>query len=269
MPKTILVALLLICLASKPKTEFSLSGKQGKNFCYVPHNTVFLISKTEVTNHEYRLFLNHLISINDVAKLSEAQVDSTRWKDALSYGEPYLNYYFQHPAYNNYPVVNISKQGAELYCQWLTENYNATAKQKVHFRLPTEEEWMFAARGGNPTANYAWEGESLTYTKKGKWYGEPMCNARIKPLYLHGDTLTPNPSADITAPAVSYLPNAYGIFNMCGNVSEMVTDKPLTKGGSWKSLPEKIGINSYENFDDKPSPTVGFRVVAVPISVTM
>lgn len=269
MPQTVLIAVLLVFLATKPKTEFSLHGKQSKNFCYIPQNTGFLISKAEVTNAEYRQFLNHLVSINDLEKLSEAHVDSMRWKDELSYGEPYLNYYFQHPAYNDYPVVNISKHGAELYCRWLTDSYNATANQKVTFRLPTEQEWMLAAQGGNPNAKYAWEGESLTYTKKGKWYGEPLCNARIKTVALKNDTLKTNPSADITAPAISYLPNAYGLFNMCGNVAEMVSDKPITKGGSWRSLPEKIDINTSENFDGKPSPTVGFRVVAVPVNVAM
>lgn len=260
-----LVILLLILVAAKPKADLVLEGKYKSSYSYIPQNSGFFISKSEITNEEYRKFLNHLRAINDSETLQEAQVDSARWKNEFSYGELYENYYFKSAEYNKYPMVNISKSGAELYCQWLTETYNAIAKQKFLFRLPTEQEWLLAAQGGNSSAKYAWEGGSLTYEKKGKLFGRTLCNARISTTTSRTDTAKVNPSADITAPVISYLPNAYGLFNMCGNVAEMLSDKPFTKGGSWNSKSEKVQIAASEPYDGKPLATVGFRVVAIPL----
>ena len=61
------------------------------------------------------------------------------------------NNYTSHPNYSNHPVVNITKEGAEAFCNWLTKEYNKFPKRKYEnyeFRLPKEKEWELAARGG-------------------------------------------------------------------------------------------------------------------------
>lgn len=69
-----------------------------------------------------------------------------------------------------------------------------------------------------------------------------------------------NQTIDLTAPVQSYFPNAFGIYNMSGNVSEMVIDSPVNKGGSWNDSPEFLTITRQQKLDKVPSPTVGFRV---------
>lgn len=251
--------LLLASVAPKQKLECVNFKKD-----FVPvGNSGLRMATCEVNNWQYRTFLQHLQAKGETEKLKQAQVDSTLWKHELHYNEPYVTYYYSHPAYSFYPVVNISQRGAQLYCEWLTEEYNKTAKVKATFRLPTEQEWMLAAKGGNDTALYPWAGNSLTYTGKGKWKGEPMCNYKVERTpttpEIHND------NADITAPVESYLPNAYGLYNISGNVSEMVADGNFTKGGSWNSAKEKLTIQSRETAAEVPipSPQVGFRVVMV------
>ena len=67
--------------------------------------------------------------------------------------------------------------------------------------------------------------------------------------------------ADITAPVKSYFPNGYGLYNMSGNVAEMLIEKPRTNGRSWNSGGIDVKIDAedeYEGFEGG-SPYIGFR----------
>ncbi|MBH13334.1 MAG: gliding motility lipoprotein GldK, partial [Leeuwenhoekiella sp.] len=144
--------------------------------------------------------------------------DTTVWiKDfAYSYNEPMHNDYFWHSAYDDYPVVGVSWQQAKAFCQWRTDNKNSYKKQRGQelvnrFRLPSEAEWEYAARGGLEGATYPWGGP---YTKNDR--GCFMAN--FKPL--RGDYAADQ--ALYTVEADSYEPNDYDLYNMAGNVSEWV-----------------------------------------------
>jgi hypothetical protein len=218
-------------------------------------------SSIEVTNEQYTIFLNDLKLNKQRTKYESVKIDSSQWRAISTYNEPFVQYYHAHPAYAEYPVVNISHQGAKLYCEWLTEQYNANPKRKfnkVKFRLPTEEEWITAAKGGNPGAIYPWKGNDLK-TAKGLY----RCNF----IRASDDTIgvagKDNDNAEITAPAQSYWPNALGLYNMSGNVAEMVVQKGRTMGGSWLDSAEAMkigGIGKY-SYSDAPKATIGFRYV--------
>jgi formylglycine-generating enzyme required for sulfatase activity len=214
-------------------------------------------SKYEVSNKLYRTFLSSLKQANNTASLNIAQIDSLKWRDKLSYNEPYVQYYHTHPAYNNYPVVNVSYEGAVLFCAWLTEQYNSDPKRKfkkVLFRLPTEQEWITAARAGDNSAIYPWQGKDLV-DKSGK----ARCNYKRETAANSGIDGKQYDHADITAPVNSYWKNKFGLYNMSGNVAEMVSEKGIAKGGSWNEDKDYLKIDSQYRYDGSALTSVGFR----------
>ena len=133
---------------------------------------------------------------------------------SYAYNEHLGEAYFWHPGYDDYPVVGVTWGQAKAFNAWRTQIMNEW-KQKngetyvQKFRLPSEAEWEFAARGGRHLAPYPWGGP---YARN-----EQGCVlANFKPM--RGDYVE---DANVyTAPVESYSPNDYGLFNMSGNVAE-------------------------------------------------
>jgi sulfatase modifying factor 1 len=145
--------------------------------------------------------------------------DTTVWiKDFnYSYNDPMHQEYFAHQAYDEYPVVGVSWQQAKAFCHWRTKKKNAYQRTRKNlglvpaFRLPTEAEWEYAARGGLDYAKYPWGGPSTT-SDRGCFL------ANFKPV--RGDYAADG--ALYTVEAMSYNPNGFGLYNMAGNVSELL-----------------------------------------------
>lgn len=208
----------------------------------------------------------------------EVYPDTTVWITDFnySYNEPMHNTYFWHSAYDNYPVVGVSWIQAKAFCDWRTL-YNRTRGedgQVPDYRLPTEAEWEYAARGGLEAAKYPWGGP---YTKDDR----ACFLANFKPL--RGDYAAD--AALYTVEADSYLPNGFGLYNMAGNVSEWVNasynpeaysfvssmnpnvndpnnKRKVIRGGSWKDVSYflQVGVRTYEYADSARS-FIGFRTV--------
>ncbi len=207
--------------------------------------------------------------------------DTTVWiKDfTYSYNEPMHNDYFWHSAYDDYPVVGVSWEQARAFCNWRTLYKNAYKKsrgqeQVNRFRLPSEAEWEYAARGGLQGATYPWGGP---YAKNDR--GCFMAN--FKPL--RGDYAADQ--ALYTVEADSYNPNDFDLYNMAGNVSEWVessydpnaydyvstmnpnvsdpeNQRKVIRGGSWKDVAYflQVSTRDYEYADSARS-YIGFRTV--------
>ncbi|MGI0105591.1 gliding motility lipoprotein GldK [Salinimicrobium sp. WS361] len=219
----------------------------------------------------------------DFIETEEIQIypDTTVWiKDFnYSYNEPMHNDYFWHDAYSDYPVVGVSWKQARAFAQWRTLYHNTYRKSKGEhnvnsYRLPTEAEWEYAARGGLESATYPWGGP---YTKNDR--GCFMAN--FKPL--RGDYAADQ--ALYTVEAKSYEPNDYGLYNMAGNVAEWVFSsydpasyeysssmnpsvndesnmKKVVRGGSWKDVAYFLQVSSRDyEYADSARSYIGFRTV--------
>jgi len=223
----------------------------------------FIIQKTEVTNLEYRTFLFDLLIQGKKEEFLKAKPDQAMWTKLLGDdNKPMEELYFSHGAYNEYPVVNISREGAELYCKWLTDEIQNFVDEKKrsqfnNIRIPTRVEWVKAAQIEGKSNPYPWEGEFVRNSK-----GCYLAN--FKPT----DTTYFDDGGLFTVKVNSYLPNDFGIFNMSGNVAEMVYDEvqtksPGTAGGGWMSSAEEIkilGPDPHKGLTEA-HPNVGFRVV--------
>ena len=211
----------------------------------------------------------------------EIYPDTTVWiRDfEYSYNEPMHNDYFWHDAYSEYPVVGISWKQAQAFCNWRTKFKNddqkSRGKQFVNkFRLPTEAEWEYAARGGIEGGTYPWGGPYVI--------SDTGCfMANFKPQ--RGDYAAD--AALYTVEAKSYEPNDFNLYNMAGNVSEWTNSsydpssydyvstmnpnggdgankRKVIRGGSWKDVAYflQVSTRDYE-YSDSARSYVGFRTV--------
>lgn len=83
----------------------------------------FFMDKQEITNLDYREYLAWLGMVfgSDSEQYRQALPDTTVWRAELTYNEPFVLHYFQHPAYENYPVVGVTYEQAVQYCAWRTD----------------------------------------------------------------------------------------------------------------------------------------------------
>ncbi|HEX6332704.1 MAG TPA: SUMF1/EgtB/PvdO family nonheme iron enzyme [Flavisolibacter sp.] len=230
----------------------------------------FYISTYEVTNLQYRTFFDEVATRLSPAERVAIACDTTGWKEVLAYSEPVTKHYFRHPSFNNYPVVNISHEGAARYCQWFQERIQAdNPGVAIEVRLPSKVEWIWAAQGGRSQAMYPWGNYRLRNNK-----GQRMCNFREVPdhqVYRSRKTgkpevaVMPYSAADavvLTAEVKSFRKNDYGLYNMCGNVAEMISENGIAAGGSWNDYGADVHIRATGSYE-RSAPTVGFRPVIV------
>jgi len=157
----------------------------------------------------------------------------------------------------NQPVVGVTWEDAVAFTQWLTQITG------VLHRLPTEQEWEAAARGGLANQPFPWGAAAPDA-------GEALrANYRTNDLTKHGFRLT--------APVGSFPPNGSGLFDMAGNVSEWCLDRyhPLgsggpfkpgvlrvLKGGSWYSWARDLRAAARQSAPpDYSDGYIGFRII--------
>jgi len=86
----------------------------------------FYMDETEVSNQDWIDYLHWISSTfpNDRELYYDAIPDTLVWRSPLSYNEPYVDNYLRHPAFQDYPVVGVSWDQAQDYCQWRTDRVN-------------------------------------------------------------------------------------------------------------------------------------------------
>lgn len=205
---------------------------------------------------------------------------------SYAYNEPMSQRYFAHPAFANYPVVGVTWKQATAFCTWRSRYLNSylDSKKKANessFRLPTEAEWEYAARGGRSQSMFPW-GNYYLRKRKG------CLMANFKP----GRGNYPEDGGFYTVRADAYWPNDFGLYNMAGNVAEWTSslyyeggynfahdmnpdirynakesDPPrmkrkVVRGGSWKDVGYflQTSTRNYE-YQDTAKSYIGFRCV--------
>ena len=200
----------------------------------------------------------------------------------FAYNEPLLMMYFSHPGYAHYPVIGVTWEQAEAFCDWRTAQYNTSHTVKgQRYRLPTEAEWEYAARGGRKMALYPWGGN---YVRDDK--GCYLANFKPNRGTYTDDT------GSVTMKVGSFSANDFGLYDMAGNVSEWTSSaynsssnrwvhdmnpnfqysaksadgdllkRKVVKGGSWKDIAYYLqcGTRTYEyQYEDRSY--IGFRCV--------
>ena len=212
--------------------------------------------------------------------------DTTCWVNDFpnADNERYMRLYFSSPIYNDYPVVGVTWEQANAFCAWRTEyllrGLGREARYIQRYRLPTEIEWEYAARGkeGN---EFPWNSQEMK-NEKGCFF------ANFKPdrgNYTEDGNL-------ITSKAGIYGANSNGLFDMAGNVAEWTSTvytesgvtsmsdmnpelkynaaledpyrlkKKSVRGGSWKDPQSMVrsAWRSYE-YQNQPRSYIGFRCV--------
>ncbi len=213
----------------------------------------FHIGKYPVTNLQFRHFIEANGYSND--RLWQNQVGRA-YRDDEELKEPrfWNEQRFNQPAQ---PVVGVSWYEANAYWVWLTAQWQATGiidkGQKV--RLPTQAEWMAAARGGqrapgNEAEDYPWRGPFETTRANTKESGIGQTTPVHK--YPNGRTVD-------------------GVWDISGNVWEWTNDQAscgcYLKGGSWYDEANSATAAAADyDFRGVRDSSLGFRVVVVPIS---
>ena len=186
----------------------------------------YFIGRFPVTVDEYARFVratgHPAPALRDLPSLAS----NLREAPFREFAAPYAWHRGEPPAgHGNHPVVLVTHDDARTYCRWLSETQGAT------FRLPTEAEWEKAARGGLEGQRYAWGNE--LHASYANYLADPASKRQSG-----------------TKPTGTYPPNAYGLYDVAGNVWEWVSD--------WY---DADGYRSSVTSDPQGPPTGHVRIV--------
>ena len=216
----------------------------------------YYIGETEVTVGLFRKFIKETGYRTDADKKGGSYIwNGSEW--VLTSGLNWqcdVNGKIRSASEDNHPVIHVSWNDANEFCEWLN---NKTGK---NFRLPTEAEWEYAARGGNKSKGYKYSGSNTIGNVAWYWYNSSSATHNVK----------------------TKSPNELGIYDMSGNVFEWCEDwygnyssgsqtnptgpstgySRVLRGGSWYSSAKICRVSyRYDYFPDYRSYYIGFRLV--------
>ena len=204
----------------------------------------FWMGRTEVSVGQFKRFVEETGYITDAEKPGgKTQVFDPEWKItakapphpwiSLS-GKSWRDPNFGFPLRNDYPVVCVSWNDGRAFCEWLTKREKAAGRlpNGMEYRLPTEAEWEYAARGGQGNTAFWW-GNDLSE-------GEGRLNISAIDFLPGRNKTWPLAKAPWSDGFAFVSPvdhfgekgrNAFGLADICGGVWEIVLDHFDPKGG--------------------------------------
>jgi formylglycine-generating enzyme required for sulfatase activity len=247
--------------------KYSLPG-------FVQVNDTLFISTSEVSIRDYAFFLTSIRNYDSVQFANVVpDVKPINWRVKSYNNTSFATYDKIYEIGDSslswqtwiwfYPIVNISKSQALVYCKYLTDNYtsvsvhfNKRQKRKLPpnlvYRLPTEAEWISIASSFLDPSLYP-----LGKSSKTERNAIPICRE-----YFNDTTDFERHPLGSQSGWNYGLKNDLDVFNMAGNVSEIVADTDNVLGGSFIDPLIDCHVTSKKKFLN-PEDFIGFRVVAV------
>lgn len=199
--------------------------------------------------------------------------------------------YFTHESFDYYPVVGVTWRQARAFTDWRSKEIRATLIKnsylsgfQLSLSLPTEAQWQYAAEGKLDPRDTTATTRVTIDGAEGK--------EKLAVNFKQGEGTYSRDGATFTLPVKSYTPNAFGIYNMAGNVSEWTLDafspsavafvndlnpallydadekdadalkRKVVRGGSWKDNGEQLNTETRNySVDYEPHSYIGFRCV--------
>jgi flagellar FliL protein len=183
------------------------------------HGTTLLMSSTEVSQALYKSVMGENPS---EWKGDELPVENLTFLDALSFCNKLSNFFSLQAVYSYNGTTDTSKWQYDSKNEYLPEHFKNKISQDnsvCGFRLPTKEEWLYAAKGGG-----TFEFSGSKNADEVAWFKK---NSGKKPHEV-----------------ATKKPNAYGLYDMNGNVSEFVADDDSVFGGNFSSDKKNCRIQS-------------------------
>jgi formylglycine-generating enzyme required for sulfatase activity len=243
--------------AAKPGQSFRDCATDCPEMVIVPAGSFVMGSPATEPGQQRSEQPQHRVTIAKPLAVSKFALTFAEWDACAAHGD--CNAHIDDSGWGRgrQPVVNVSFDEAQRYLAWLTK---ISGKP---YRLLTEAEYEYAARAGTPTA-YPWGDDVGENNANCLGCGSPWDGKR-------------------TAPVGSFPPNRYGLYDMVGNVWELVEDcyhadydhapvdgsvwnggdctQHRARGGSFTGIPDDIrSANRGRAANGDRSPVIGFRV---------
>ena len=173
----------------------------------------FFMGEYEITWDQYWAFYNETMSEGRTPP-RVVYANNTRPNiDAVTGPTPPFGFPDQGWGMGNRPAITMTHYAAETFCQWLS------LKTGKKYRLPTEAEWEYAARGGKTTP-YFFDGNPKSFSTKGFWNKIFGADTAVITRYV----IYAGNSDDKSQEPDKVKANPYGLKNMLGNVMEYCSD---------------------------------------------
>jgi len=242
--------------------EKQIANSLGMNFVLIPPGTFMMGSPADDQRAKWNE-VQHEVTIRKPFYMQTTEVTVQQWRTLMG-----TRVFFKKKGTDPMPVTDVSWEDCMEFIEKLNDRHEGT------YRLPTEAEWEYACRGGK-TWVYGW-GDTIDCPKA--MYANNTLKSADCVKWVRTQGLPP----DAPAPVASYEPNAWGLYDMAGNVWEWCQDRygpypkeavsdpqgpssgveRVRRGGSWYGPGQRCRC-ANRNFSHPANryQTTGFRLV--------